>query len=306
MRQGKLPFFEEWLRAEILRSLEPPPYPLLPAAAESLRNVTHPLLPYLDGSGYRLGTHLGSGIDKSAYLLLDEKGEPRSDVVLKVSRHSVHCDDNNQCLNEIEMWEWLLEVDHPLKTLFAGVTAIVENVSVPDLRNAPSTCYLCERIEKQQGWDESAEMRHTTRKLEGYFGIYDLHRNNVGVAADGRCVVLDYGLHAGFERVQEDWASAHSKLGSAASPQQILDELSPIEIDEYDSERQWCDVCDCIVSEEHCHCSECDRERRGGEYCARCHTVTNESSRFTHTEWDTTEVMCSTCLRDAREERTTP
>jgi hypothetical protein len=196
-------FYRSWQRAEIMAALEPPPHVnVLPRLAASCEPTPHPLLPYLDGSGFEVGSHLGSGIDKSAYELLDETGEPRRDVVLKVARHSYHCDENNQCLNEIQMWEW-------------------------------------EYAEKN-GWGESTEMYRVKQKLSAYFGIYDLHANNVGTTADGRSVVLDYGLFAGFERVQENWAAAAASLGPDATPQQIFEAVEPVnEFDECDGADDW-------------------------------------------------------------------
>jgi hypothetical protein len=304
-------FYRSWQRAEIMAALEPPPHVnVLPRLAASCEPTPHPLLPYLDGSGFEVGSHLGSGIDKSAYELLDETGEPRRDVVLKVARHSYHCDENNQCLNEIQMWEWLLEVDHPLKGLFAAVEAIVTNCTVEEGgERAVRTCYLSEYAEKN-GWGESTEMYRVKQKLSAYFGIYDLHANNVGTTADGRSVVLDYGLFAGFERVQENWAAAAASLGPDATPQQIFEAVEPVNelSDECDGaddwpERMWCSSCETYVdAEEHCRCTICRRERRGGYTCQHCDTTTNQPDPWTTTLGSHVR-LCATCLTLARANR---
>lgn len=284
----------------------PPPQRLLPVRAASLPDIPHPEIPYLDGAGWEIGRHLGSGIDKSAYLLIDGNGEPRSDVVLKVAKHSAHCDDNRQCKNEIEMWKWLVKVRHPFSCYFAAVEAIVQNIEV--LENGETlirTCYLSEKCETVGGYGNGGtDIREMKRLLTSYFGIYDLHNNNVGHTEDGRAVVLDFGLFAGFDRVQAQWDRA-VEANPDYTPQEVLDSIEPLNPDdcEPDTDGVWCDECDTNVSEDHCHCTECDRERRGGDNCDDCNTITNETSRLTHTEWNTSRILCATCLRDARADR---
>ncbi len=283
----------------------PPAARQLPDRAASLCPVPHPSLPYLDGAGWEIGSHLGSGIDKSAYLLIDGSGEPRQDVVLKVARHSAHCDDNNQCRNEIDMWIWLQEVDHPLKRYFSGVVAILEHVSgISECgETMERTCYLSERAEKIGGYGDDSEIADMKSLLTEYFGIYDLHNNNVGRTVDGQAVVLDFGLFAGFERVQTQWQEA-VEANPNASPQEIFDSISPLNPDGGDPDTEnWCDTCETNVSEDHCHCTDCRCERRGGECCVDCNTVTVEPSRLTD---DSGEVRCSTCLGLARDNRTAP
>ncbi len=296
-------FVRAMRRDAVLAALQPPPCNLLPEQAASLHPIRDAAIPEIDGTFLKVGKHLGSGIDKSAYCLLDEQGAEREDVVLKVAKHSNSCYDNNQCKNEIDMFAWLLETSHPYVKLFAGVVAIVNNIEVCEAGETERrTAYLCERVavKRQIGGcqDGMETMKHV---LSAYFGMYDLHDNNIGVATDGRCVVLDFGLFNGFGRVQEQWSEALAE-NPDATPEEILAELAPLYSGESDNaDRLWCEQCETYASEEHCHCTECERERRGGEYCSACHTVTVETSRITE---DTARVLCSTCLRDAREQRT--
>lgn len=280
----------------------PPADRLLPARCESLPDVPHPSIPYLDGSGWEIGSHLGSGIDKAAYLLIDGQGEARTDVVVKVARHQIHCDENRQCKNEIEMYEWLADVDHPFKCYFAAVVAIVENITI---NGAVQTCYLSARCEKIGGYGNGgSEIAEMKTLLTEYFGIYDLHNNNLGHTEDGQPVVLDFGLFAGFSEVQTQWQAAKVALGENATPQQILDSIEPINPGDDPDTENWCDECGCNVSEDHCHCTNCEEERDGivRDVCVECNTATVESSRLT----GDSEIRCNTCLELARENRTAP
>ncbi len=273
----------------------------LPARASSLSPVNHPSIPYLNGLGWEIGQHLGSGIDKAAYLLLDGRGKPRTDVVLKAAKFQTHCDDNQQCKNEIAMYEWLESVDHPFKCYFAAVVAIVENIT---LNGEVQTCYLSARCEQIGAYGADSEIADMRELLTEWFGIYDLHRKNLGVTAAGQPVVVDFGLFAGFVEVKAQWDEARLALGENATPQEVLDSLEPCyptARDDATTERPWCDYCDCTVSHEHCHCTCCNEERRGSKICYECNTSTTETSRLSAETWS--HIRCHTCLSLARENR---
>lgn len=297
------------LRASRLLQAGSPPLALppmnsrfvLPPEASSCEPVAHPELPYLDGSRFEVGQRLGSGIDKVAYELTDEEGNARTDVVLKVARFENHCDDSEQCRNEIDLWSWLISVEHPMRGLFAEVVAIVENVMVSDLGEQDNrTCYLCEYVKKREV--ESVKMKRVKSTLMAYFGVYDLHRNNLGMTADGRHVVLDYGLGTGLNKVKRDWAEACATLGDDATPQKVLAEIEPINTlkSETGEDAIWCSSCDTEVSYSHCRCTCCHRERIGGDPCYDCNTITNEAERLSES---CDRVRCYTCLVLARENR---
>jgi hypothetical protein len=155
-----------------------------------------------------------------------------------------------------------------------------------------------------------ARMKNT---LTTYFGMYDLHGNNIGTAADGRPVVLDFGLLNGLRRIKEQWESAAAELADDATPEQILASIEPLyspdgeyDEDEENDGENYCSTCHCNVSECHCHCTECRNDRRGGLYCADCHTVTNNDSRITNSDSCSTSILCATCLGLRRDSRTLP